>query len=52
MEWEMVQLLQVSNFLYVAVRAGPEEGHESGQRAGAPFLWRKAKEAELVQLGE
>jgi len=38
MEWEMVQLLQVSNFLYVAVRAGPEEGHESGQRAGAPFL--------------
>ena len=34
------------------VGVAPEEGHEDVQRAGAPLLWRKAKKAGLVLLGE
>ena len=30
---------------------GPEEGHEDGQRAGAPLLQRKIEGAGLVQRG-
>ena len=35
-----------------AVRAGPEEGHEGGQGAGAPLLGRKAERAGDVRPGE
>jgi len=35
-----------------AVVAGPEEGCEDGQRAGAPLLWRQAEGAEPVELGQ
>jgi len=35
-----------------AVGAGPEEGHEDDQRAGAPLLQRKTEEVGLAQFGK
>jgi len=37
---------------HVPVGAGPEKGHKSVQRAGAPLLGRKAGTVEVVQPGE
>jgi len=35
-----------------AVGAGPEEGYEDDQRAGAPLLWGEAERAGALQPGE
>lgn len=32
--------------------AGLEEGHENGQRAGTPLLWRQAQGVGAAQPGE
>lgn len=33
------------------VEPGPEEGHKSDQKAGAPLLWRKAQTVCVIQPG-
>ncbi len=35
-----------------AVGAGPEEGHEDDQKAGAPPLWGQAERTRALQPGE